>query len=203
MCSLNAAACVRITRRAGGIAAPQALLDVYTIKREIGRLEDFSIGLVGDLANGRTVRSLAYLLSMYPGVKMYFVAPEVVRMKEDIKDYLTRWADDSPALPAGARQSATTFAQPRGQAGCRCALARGDSERLVAVLLQEGHRMGGGGGSGSRGGTSGCAISDTNPEGKRAIVEPCSHHHTMHTMAARSIASAALSCHHSGAGLSG
>jgi aspartate carbamoyltransferase catalytic subunit len=68
----------------------QALLDVYTIKREIGRLENFSIGLVGDLANGRTVRSLAYLLSMYPGVKMYFVAPEVVRMKEDIKDYLTR-----------------------------------------------------------------------------------------------------------------
>lgn len=68
----------------------QALLDVYTIKREIGRLENFSIGLVGDLANGRTVRSLAYLLSMYPGVKMYFVAPEVVRMKEDIKEYLTR-----------------------------------------------------------------------------------------------------------------
>lgn len=38
----------------------------------------------------RTVRSLAYMLSMYPGVKMYFVAPEVVRMKEDIKEYLTR-----------------------------------------------------------------------------------------------------------------
>lgn len=69
---------------------------MYTIKREIGRLENFSIGLVGDLANGRTVRSLAYLLSMYPGVKMYFVAPEVVRMKEDIKDYLTRWADEFP-----------------------------------------------------------------------------------------------------------
>ena len=33
---------------------------------------------VGDLANGRTVRSLAYVLSMYPGVKMYFVAPDVV-----------------------------------------------------------------------------------------------------------------------------
>ncbi len=30
----------------------QALLDMYTIKREIGRLEHFSIGLVGDLANG-------------------------------------------------------------------------------------------------------------------------------------------------------
>lgn len=67
----------------------QALLDVYTIKREIGRLDNFSIGMIGDLANGRTVRSLAYLLSMYPGVKMYFVAPDVVRMKDDIKAFLT------------------------------------------------------------------------------------------------------------------
>lgn len=67
----------------------QALLDVYTIKRELGRLENFSIGMVGDLANGRTVRSLAFLLSMYKDVKMYFVAPQVVRMKDDIKDFLT------------------------------------------------------------------------------------------------------------------
>lgn len=67
----------------------QALLDVYTIQREIGRLSDFSIGMVGDLANGRTVRSLAYLLSMYDNVKMYFVAPSVVRMKDDIKSFLT------------------------------------------------------------------------------------------------------------------
>lgn len=43
--------------RRSGHAAAQALLDMYTIKREIGRLENFSIGLVGDLANG--VRSAA------------------------------------------------------------------------------------------------------------------------------------------------
>lgn len=67
----------------------QALLDVYTIQREIGRLDNFCIGMVGDLANGRTVRSLAYVLAMYPNVKMYFVAPDVVRMKDDIKAYLT------------------------------------------------------------------------------------------------------------------
>ncbi|EFN56443.1 hypothetical protein CHLNCDRAFT_48757 [Chlorella variabilis] len=67
----------------------QALLDVYTIQREIGRLENFHIGLIGDLANGRTVRSLAYVLSMYSNVKMYFVAPDVCRMKDDIKGYLT------------------------------------------------------------------------------------------------------------------
>lgn len=45
----------------------QALLDVYTIQKEVGRLDNIRVGLVGDLANGRTVRSLAYLLSMYPG----------------------------------------------------------------------------------------------------------------------------------------
>lgn len=83
----------------------QALLDVYTIKRELGRLENVRIGLVGDLANGRTARSLAYLMSMYPGVKVYFVAPEVVRMKEDIKEFLTsrgvEWeeADDLRQVP--------------------------------------------------------------------------------------------------------
>jgi len=46
--------------------------------------------MVGDLANGRTVRSLCYLLAKYKDVKIYFVAPDVVRMKEDIKEYLTR-----------------------------------------------------------------------------------------------------------------
>ncbi|KAL3150609.1 Aspartate carbamoyltransferase 3, chloroplastic [Trebouxia sp. C0010 RCD-2024] len=66
----------------------QALLDVYTIQREVGHLDKLRIGLVGDLANGRTVRSLAYLLSMYDDVKMYFVAPDVVRMKDDIKEFL-------------------------------------------------------------------------------------------------------------------
>lgn len=66
----------------------QALLDIYTIKKELGRLDGISIAMVGDLANGRTVRSLSYLLTKYDGVKIYFVAPEVVRMRDDIKEYL-------------------------------------------------------------------------------------------------------------------
>jgi aspartate carbamoyltransferase catalytic subunit len=56
-------------------------LDVYTIQREIGRLDGIKLGLVGDLANGRTVRSLAYLISKYQNVKIYFVSPDVVKMK--------------------------------------------------------------------------------------------------------------------------
>ena len=69
----------------------QALLDMYTIQREIGHLDDISIAMVGDLANGRTVRSLCYLLAKYKNPRIYFVAPSMVRMKEDIKEYLQRY----------------------------------------------------------------------------------------------------------------
>lgn len=79
------------TLRGEIISSLQALLDVYTIQRELGRLDNLRIGLVGDLANGRTVRSLAYLLSMYDGIKFYFVAPDVVRMQ-------VRWYLCPPAL---------------------------------------------------------------------------------------------------------
>jgi len=44
--------------------------------------------MVGDLANGRTVRSLAYLLSKYKDVKIWFVAPPQVRMRDDLKSHL-------------------------------------------------------------------------------------------------------------------
>lgn len=68
----------------------QALLDLYTIQKEIGRIAGISIAMVGDLARGRTVRSLSYLLGKFPDVKIYFVSPEVARMRDDIKDYLGR-----------------------------------------------------------------------------------------------------------------
>jgi len=45
---------------------------------------------VGSLADGRTVRSLAYLLGKFDRVKLYFVAPTHLQIKHDILDYLTR-----------------------------------------------------------------------------------------------------------------
>lgn len=85
----------------------QALLDVYTIEREIGRLDRIKVGLVGDLANGRTVRSLAYLLAKYQDVKIYFVSPEVVKMKDDIKDYLTskgvEWEESADLMEVASK----------------------------------------------------------------------------------------------------
>jgi aspartate carbamoyltransferase catalytic subunit len=68
----------------------QALLDLYTIEKELGRIDNLAIAVVGDLANGRTVRSLCYLLAKYRNVRIFMVAPEVVRMRDDIKEYLCR-----------------------------------------------------------------------------------------------------------------
>lgn len=66
----------------------QALLDVYTIYKEIGDIDGITIALVGDLKHGRTVHSLAYLLSKFKVGKLIFVAPEVVKMRDDIKEHL-------------------------------------------------------------------------------------------------------------------
>ncbi|KAE8675244.1 Aspartate carbamoyltransferase [Hibiscus syriacus] len=85
----------------------QALLDVYTIEREVGKLDGIKVGLVGDLANGRTVRSLAYLLTKYQDVKIYFVSPDVVKMKDDIKDYLTsmgvEWEESADLMEVASK----------------------------------------------------------------------------------------------------
>ncbi|MBN2062251.1 MAG: aspartate carbamoyltransferase, partial [Deltaproteobacteria bacterium] len=68
----------------------QALLDLYTIWKEFGKISGISIAMVGDLLNGRTVRSLSYLIGKFQDVNIYFVSPESIRMRDDIKDYLQR-----------------------------------------------------------------------------------------------------------------
>jgi len=70
----------------------QALLDLYTIWREFGRIEDLVIAMVGDLKYGRTIRSLCYLLGKFEKVKIIFIAPEHLTIKPDIKEYLNRHA---------------------------------------------------------------------------------------------------------------
>ncbi len=68
----------------------QSLLDLYTILKERGSIDGVRLAMVGDLAHGRTVRSLCYLLAKYQDVKLTFVSPPAVRMKDDIKEYLDR-----------------------------------------------------------------------------------------------------------------
>jgi aspartate carbamoyltransferase catalytic subunit len=57
----------------------QALLDLFTIVEELGSAEHITVTLLGDLKYGRTVHSLARLLSLY-NVKIHYVAPEILRM---------------------------------------------------------------------------------------------------------------------------
>ena len=61
----------------------QALLDIYTIKKELGTLNNLTISMVGDLKNGRTVHALSAVLSLF-GTKFYFVSPEALRMPETV-----------------------------------------------------------------------------------------------------------------------
>ena len=68
----------------------QSLLDLYTIKKRLGKIDGISVAMVGDLKNGRTVRSLSYLLGKFENIKIFFVAPESAMIKQDIKDYLER-----------------------------------------------------------------------------------------------------------------
>jgi aspartate carbamoyltransferase catalytic subunit len=62
----------------------QALLDLYTIRKELGRLDHLRVGLAGDLRHGRTVRSLAILLSRFPGNQLQLISPPGLRMAEDV-----------------------------------------------------------------------------------------------------------------------
>lgn len=66
----------------------QALLDLFTIADEIGRIDDFSIALVGDLRYGRAPRSLAKLLAQVRGCRIVMVAPPGIEMAGDVLDAL-------------------------------------------------------------------------------------------------------------------
>lgn len=66
----------------------QALLDLYTIHNELGRINDLKVALVGDLRFGRAARSLALLFRQTQNVELVFVAPDAVPMGDDVKDAL-------------------------------------------------------------------------------------------------------------------
>jgi aspartate carbamoyltransferase catalytic subunit len=73
---------------ASGQHPTQALLDLYTIHRERRGLEGLSIAIIGELDRGRTARSLAYLLSKFERVRIFFVSPPEVQMQKDILEHL-------------------------------------------------------------------------------------------------------------------
>lgn len=68
----------------------QASLDLYTIDRHLGRIDGISVAMVGDLKNGRTVRSLCYLLAKWSIAHIYLISPVAFQIGEDIKTYLAK-----------------------------------------------------------------------------------------------------------------
>ncbi len=64
----------------------QALLDTFTIMEEMGRLDNLNVTMLGDLKYGRTVHSLARLLTNFTNIKLNYVSPDILKMPRDVMD---------------------------------------------------------------------------------------------------------------------
>ncbi len=63
----------------------QTLTDLLTIKKEKGRLDNFTIGFCGDLKFGRTVHSLIQALARYKGIKVILISPDELKLPDYVK----------------------------------------------------------------------------------------------------------------------
>lgn len=66
----------------------QTLLDLLTISKEKGHIDNLTVGMCGDLKYGRTVHSLVTALTMYQNIKFIFIAPNELKMPKYIIDML-------------------------------------------------------------------------------------------------------------------
>jgi len=97
----------------------QALLDIYTLVAASSRSRPAPTArwcFVGDLARGRTVRSLSYLLTNYPNVRQVFIAPNRSRSGEDVLANLrsrgvAHQCSDDSARPSGGGRHLHTRVQ--------------------------------------------------------------------------------------------
>lgn len=62
----------------------QALLDIFTVREELGTVNGLNFTIVGDLKHGRTVHSLVQLLALYNNINFTYVSPETLRMPADV-----------------------------------------------------------------------------------------------------------------------
>jgi aspartate carbamoyltransferase len=80
----------------------QALLDLFTIQEELGRVDGLTVTMLGDLKFGRTVHSLSRLLSLFD-VHINYVSPDILSMPPELLTELTR---------EGVQQRAHTTLEP-------------------------------------------------------------------------------------------
>ncbi|OQV15901.1 CAD protein [Hypsibius exemplaris] len=81
----------------------QALLDVFTIRDEFGSVKGLTITMVGDLKHGRTVHSLAKLLTLYHVKEIRYIFPTGLGMPEEVRKFVKSKGihqEDYPSLEA-------------------------------------------------------------------------------------------------------
>ena len=66
----------------------QAIIDLYTIRRELGKLENLNVAVLGDLRYGRASRSFIFGISKYNPKNIYLISPEQLRVRDEVKNYL-------------------------------------------------------------------------------------------------------------------
>eukprot|EP01124_Arcella_intermedia_P028723 TRINITY_DN5904_c0_g1_i1.p1 TRINITY_DN5904_c0_g1~~TRINITY_DN5904_c0_g1_i1.p1 ORF type:complete len:2148 (+),score=473.24 TRINITY_DN5904_c0_g1_i1:212-6655(+) len=91
--ALAAANCRKPIINAGdgaGEHPTQALLDVYTIRQELGTVNRLHVTIVGDLKHGRTVHSLVKVLSLYEGITFSYVSPKSLCLPRDIYEEINK-----------------------------------------------------------------------------------------------------------------
>jgi aspartate carbamoyltransferase catalytic subunit len=67
----------------------QAMLDLYTIRKELGKIDGLNMVLAGDLRYGRTVHSLAYALSLYD-INLHLVSPASLSMRKEVLEEVSK-----------------------------------------------------------------------------------------------------------------
>ena len=66
----------------------QAMIDLYTVWRELGKLENLNVGVVGDLKYGRAATSFIYAISKYKPRRLFLISPQLLKARVEVKDYL-------------------------------------------------------------------------------------------------------------------
>jgi aspartate carbamoyltransferase catalytic subunit len=114
----------------------QALLDLFTIRAELGRIDGLKVALVGDLRYGRAARSLALMFGLTTDTELLFVSPDAVTMGQDVREAL-RQRDvsfrDEPDLNEALRVADVIY-QTRIQRERFATLNEYDAVRDVYIL---------------------------------------------------------------------
>ncbi len=68
----------------------QAFIDLYTVRKLKGGIDDLVYGVLGDLKYARTANSFLLALAKFRPRKIYLISPDILRVRPETKDYLTR-----------------------------------------------------------------------------------------------------------------